>query len=74
MDVIAVNRISPVTVGGRKEQIPYRIQHIHFKFIILLGVGVRVNEDFKIVILENDLITSCYISPDLISVKLRPDI
>lgn len=74
VDVIAVNRIYSVPVGGRKEQIPYRIQHIHFKFIILLGVGVRINKDFKIVILENDLITSCYISSDFISVKLRTDI
>ena len=60
VDIITVQGIAVVTVSYRQEKIPDRIQHVHFKFIILGGIRIRVNEDLEIVILENDIISFGY--------------
>ena len=71
VNIITVQGISAVPVSGGQEEIPDRIQNIHFKFIILPGIRVRINKNFKIIIPENHIVPFGNVSPDLIPLQLR---
>ena len=72
--VVTVQRAAAVPVSDGKEQIPYSVQNVHFKFIILLRVGIRIDENFKIVVIENHGVPLGDMPPDFISFKLCPEI
>ena len=64
--IVSVETAAAVPVSHGQEQIPDRIQNVHFKFIILLRIGIRIDEDFKIVIMEDDGVPVHDVAPDLI--------
>ena len=69
VDIPAVQRPSPVAVWLGKKQIPDRILHIHLILKILMGIGIRVNEDLKIIVIEDYAVALCQMAPDLISLQ-----
>ena len=64
-----VHRFPVVSVRLGQKQIPGSIQGVHLKFVIGLGVGIRVNKDLKIVVIEDDAVMLQQMGPDLISLQ-----
>ena len=70
VDIVAVQSVAVVAVSHRQEEIPDGVQHVHLELIVLGGIGIRVDEDLEIVVLENDIVPFGHMAPDLISVEL----
>ena len=57
--IVAIEAASAVAVRLCEKQIPYRVQNVHFKFIVMVRIGIRVNEDLEIVVKVDDRIAFC---------------
>ncbi len=53
-----------VFIGLGQEEIPARIQRIHFKFEVFVAVAVRVDEQLLIVVAENNRVVLNQRGPD----------
>ena len=70
----SVNRGTAVAVWLDQQQIPYGIERIDFEFIVLMGVPVGIDKDFKVVIVKNDRFPFRECRPNLILFELRREI
>ena len=57
--IVAIEAAAAVAVRLCEKQIPYRVQNVHFKFIVMVRIGIRVNEDLEIVVKVDDRIAFC---------------
>ncbi len=57
--IVAIEAASAVTVRLGEKQIPYRVQNVHFEFIVMVRIRIRVNEDLEIVVKVDDRIAFC---------------
>lgn len=67
--IVAVQTAAAVTVWFGKKQIPYGVQNVDFKFIVMIGIGVRVDKNFKIIVEKDYGVALGQMTPDFVSVK-----
>lgn len=56
LDVPFVQSVAVVLVRFRKKEIPLRVESIDFQFTVLMAVSVGIEEDFEIIVMEDNLI------------------
>ena len=67
--IVAVQTAAAVTVWFGKKQIPYGVQNVDFKFIVMIGIGIRVDKNFKIIVEKDYGVALGQMTPDFVSVK-----
>ena len=63
-----------ISVGFNEKKVPNGVKSVHFKFKIFVGIAIGIDENFEVVIVENNAVTFGKSTPDLIFPKISADI
>ncbi len=74
MELISVYGLPAVPIGLGQQQVPGGVQGIHLVFEIRLGIGIRIDEDLEIIVLEDDAVMLQLAGPDLVPLQHCADV
>ena len=73
-DVPGVNRGAAVAVGLNQQEIPDGVQRVDFDLEIRVRIAVRIDEDFEVVVLEDDGVALLEGPPEVGFFQVRPEV